>query len=81
MKQQLQGIDEVVEVRGLGLMIGIELNHEAQIPLMELQKEGLLVLTAGPNVLRLLPPLTVSKEEMDVAILKICKVLTVKATA
>ena len=81
MKQQLQGIDEVVEVRGLGLMIGIELNHEAQSPLMELQKEGLLVLTAGPNVLRLLPPLTVSKEEMDVAISKICKVLTLKATA
>ncbi len=81
LKQQLQGIDEVVEVRGLGLMIGIELNHEAQSPLMELQKEGLLVLTAGPNVLRLLPPLTVSKEEMDVAISKICKVLTLKTTA
>ena len=43
---------------------------------MELQKEGVLVLTAGPNVLRLLPALTVTKEEMDLAIAQICKVLT-----
>ena len=76
LKKQLQGVDEVVEVRGLGLMIGIELNHEAQSTLMELQKEGVLVLTAGPNVLRLLPALTVTKEEMDLAIAQICKVLT-----
>ena len=63
LKKQLQGVDEVVEVRGLGLMIGIELNHEAQSTLMELQKEGVLVLTAGPNVLRLLPALTVTKKK------------------
>ena len=76
LKKQLQDADEVVEVRGLGLMIGIELNHEAQGALMELQKAGVLVLTAGPNVLRLLPALTVSKEEMDLAIAQIGKVLT-----
>ncbi len=76
LKKQLQGVDEVVEVRGLGLMVGIELTHEAQSTLMELQKEGVLVLTAGPNVLRLLPALTVTKEEMDLAIAQICKVLT-----
>lgn len=76
LKKQLLGADEVVEVRGLGLMVGIELKHEAQSTLMELQKEGLLVLTAGPNVIRLLPALTVTKEEMDLAIAQICKVLT-----
>lgn len=75
LKKQLQGVNEVVEIRGLGLMIGIELQHEAQSVLMELQKEGLLVLTAGPNVLRLLPALTVSNEEIDLAIAKISKVL------
>lgn len=79
LKKQLHGADEVVEVRGLGLMVGIELKHEAQSALMELQKEGVLVLTAGPNVLRLLPALTVTKEEMDLAIAQISKVLT-KAT-
>lgn len=80
LKKNLQGIDEVVEVRGLGLMIGIELNHNAQSTLLALQKEGLLVLTAGPNVLRLLPPLTVSKEEMDLAIEKISKQLSLTKT-
>ena len=79
LKKQLQGVDEIVDIRGLGLMIGIELNHEAKGALMELQKEGVLVLTAGPNVLRLLPALTVSKEEIDLAIAQIGKVLT-KAT-
>ena len=79
LKKQLQAVDEIVDIRGLGLMIGIELNHEAKDALMELQKEGVLVLTAGPNVLRLLPALTVSKEEIDLAIAQIGKVLT-KAT-
>ena len=63
LKKQLQAVDEIVDIRGLGLMIGIELNHEAKDALMELQKEGVLVLTAGPNVLRLLPALTVSKKK------------------
>lgn len=78
LKKQLQGVNEVVEIRGLGLMIGIELQHEAQSVLMELQKEGLLVLTAGPNVLRLLPALNVSNEEIDLAIAKISNVLAMK---
>jgi acetylornithine/N-succinyldiaminopimelate aminotransferase len=71
LREKLQGIEEVVSVRGMGLMIGIELNHDAAGVLQKLQKEGLLVLTAGPNVLRLLPPLTVTKEELDLAIEKI----------
>lgn len=75
LKKQLYGAEEVVEVRGLGLMVGIELNHEAQSTLLELQKDGLLVLTAGPNVLRLLPALTVSQDEIDLAIAKISNVL------
>ena len=59
--------------RGLGLMIGIEVkpghtNREIAERLME---NGLLVLTAGPAI-RLLPPLTITKDEMDkgLAILK-----------
>ncbi|AZV41679.1 acetylornithine transaminase [Peribacillus asahii] len=73
----LQGNKQVVEVRGLGMLIGIELTHEAQSTLEALQQDGLLVLTAGPNVLRLLPALTVSKEEIDLAVEKISKVLSV----
>lgn len=58
----------ICEVRGMGLMIGIVLDK----PAAELRKitedNGLLTLTAGENILRLLPPLNISKEEIDIAI-------------
>ncbi len=55
-------------IRHKGLMVGIEFSEEV-VPLMaELRKNGLIVLNAGPHVLRLLPPLTVTKEEIDQAI-------------
>jgi acetylornithine aminotransferase len=76
----LNGIEEVKEIRGLGMMIGIECKQDVQVFLMELQKEGLLVLSAGPKVLRLLPSLTVSESEIDMAINKIKKVLAIKQT-
>jgi len=56
----------VKEIRGRGLMWGIELKD---IKVRELQEElieeGVLVLSAGENVLRLLPPLIVTKEELE----------------
>lgn len=66
--------DEIVDVRGKGLMIGIEIKGSAS----ELEKlaarKGLLVLTAGEHVIRLLPPLVITKEEIDkgLKILKEC---------
>ncbi|MED4694213.1 acetylornithine transaminase [Peribacillus frigoritolerans] len=76
----LDGIEEVKEIRGLGMMVGIECKQDVQVFLMELQEEGLLVLSAGPKVLRLLPSLTVSESEIDTAIKKIKKVLAIKQT-
>jgi acetylornithine aminotransferase len=76
----LNGIEEVKEIRGLGMMVGIECKQDVQVFLMELQEEGLLVLSAGPKVLRLLPSLTVSESEIDTAINKIKKVLAIKQT-
>lgn len=75
LQNRLKGQSTIKEVRGLGLMIGIELTEQAAPYLEALQKEGLLTLVAGPNVLRLLPPLTVTREEMDCAISKICEIL------
>lgn len=69
-------LDNVVEVRGLGLMIGIEVKNTTPA---EVQKaainKGLLVLTAGNKVVRLLPPLTISKEEIKDGINKLIEVL------
>lgn len=76
----LKDSEEVKEIRGLGMMVGIECKQDVQSFLMELQEDGLLVLSAGPNVLRLLPPLTATKSGIDTAIKKIKKVLAIKQT-
>lgn len=70
----LQSIESPIirEVRGLGLMIGIELKERAMPTVQALTGQGVQVLTAGPTVLRLLPPLTISEGELA----KIVKALT-----
>jgi acetylornithine/succinyldiaminopimelate/putrescine aminotransferase len=53
------------EVRGLGLMIGIETKFDVYNILMECMEKGVLVLDAGRNVIRLLPPLVIEKQQID----------------
>ncbi len=60
--------DFVTEIRGCGLMLGIACKAEVAANITKLRENGLLVLQAGPNVIRLLPPLTVTYEEMDEAV-------------
>lgn len=61
----------IKDVRGDGFMIGLEMQGDSARYIMSLQEKGLLVLTAGPNVVRLLPPLTVTKEELCIALERI----------
>ena len=56
---------KVREVRGMGLLIGLELKERVQPFLPMLMDRGVLALPAGPNVLRLLPPLVISYEQID----------------
>lgn len=57
------------EVRGLGLMIGIDLKEKAQKYLQALQDQHrILALLAGPTVMRFLPPLTLTSKDVDRAI-------------
>ena len=65
------GLDElkdkhkiIREVRGKGLMIGVELKFEVKDILMEGIKNGLLLLYSGRNILRFLPPLVISEEDV-----------------
>ncbi|EQE93585.1 aspartate aminotransferase family protein [Clostridioides difficile] len=58
----------VLKTKGIGLMIGIETNIESSIIEEKARKKGLLILTAGKNVLRFLPPLTISYKEIDEAL-------------
>lgn len=64
------------EIRGLGLMIGIELKEKAGPYAQRLMEEGVLVLLAGNTVLRLLPPLTIEKAELDLVADRIAAVLS-----
>ncbi len=68
LKDKLQNIDGVKSVRGLGLMIGIELEkdnaHDIAVKCVE---NGLLIITAK-NLLRMLPPLNISYEQLDEAV-------------
>lgn len=73
----LSGNPIVTNVRGMGLMIGIELSDRQLLELAidKLQQKNVLVLKAGSTVLRLLPPLTITENELTEGIEKIDQVL------
>lgn len=66
--------DAIVAVRGRGLMWGIELSGPAQPVIERALARGLLLMTAGPTVIRLLPPLVITEDELaeGLAILESC---------
>jgi acetylornithine/LysW-gamma-L-lysine aminotransferase len=57
--------EKIREARGLGLMLGIELKEKAGPYVQHLTERGVLVLLAGATVIRLLPPLVITREEID----------------
>ncbi|XME00976.1 aspartate aminotransferase family protein [Lachnospiraceae bacterium C1.1] len=61
----------IKEVRGEGFMRGIELDMPAGDLVKDAQKEGLLVITAGSNIIRIVPPLVFEKKDID----EMCSVL------
>ena len=64
LRAKLKGFDSVKRVTGLGLMIGLEVEKPAKEIAQNCLKRGLLVLTAHEKV-RIVPPLNISKTEMD----------------
>lgn len=64
------------QLKGRGLMVGIELNEEAGPFLAKAREQGLLILTAGTHVIRLLPPLTVTEDEIEKAVAVLTHILT-----
>ena len=70
----------IEEVRGIGLLIGLKLFNNQIKFIKKLEKNKLLTIKAAENVVRILPPLNVSKSEVDLAIQiirKVCKELEV----
>jgi acetylornithine/LysW-gamma-L-lysine aminotransferase len=55
---------KIREVRGLGLIVGIELKEKAGPYIQQLMERGILVLGAGPTVIRYLPPLVIERDDL-----------------
>jgi acetylornithine/LysW-gamma-L-lysine aminotransferase len=67
--EELQAKYNIVkEVRGLGLMLGMEFRFDVRNIILKTMDRGVLVLEAGRNVLRFLPPLVIEKEQIDKAV-------------
>jgi acetylornithine aminotransferase len=71
----LGGLPGVAEVRGRGLLVGALLERPAAEVVDGCREQGVLVLSAGPDVLRLTPPLTIGRAEVDEALAAIRAVL------
>ncbi|SEO17104.1 acetylornithine aminotransferase [Amphibacillus marinus] len=63
--------EDIVEIRGSGFLIGIKVSTKAIDYVNKARAAGLLILVAGPQVIRILPPLNTTKQEIDQA----CKIL------
>ena len=77
---RLRDVDSPIvrEVRGLGLMVAIELKRRARPYLAALMERGVLALSAGPIVMRFLPPLVISQEELETVVQAVEEVLSSK---
>ena len=64
----------IKEVRGIGLLLGLQLYTDQSKFIKKLEDNKLLTMRAGENVVRILPPLNVKKQEIDLAIKIIRKV-------
>lgn len=60
--------NRIIEIRGMGLMQGIEFNREIKDLVQICMQHGLLVIGAGANVLRFVPPLNITKGDIDRAV-------------
>ena len=61
----LAGSNQVKEIRGLGLMIAVELDHDAPELVEKALDKGVLINVTQGNIVRLLPPLTLTDSEAD----------------
>ncbi|UCH88345.1 MAG: aspartate aminotransferase family protein [Thermoplasmata archaeon] len=75
--ESLRNLDSprVREARGLGLMLGLELKTKSAGHLKELMQNGVLALPAGKNVMRFLPPLVITKDQINFVIEKLEQVI------
>lgn len=76
LKIEIQPLRIVRELRGLGLMLAIDLRLKHKDFIIKAMEQGLLLLTSGSTTLRMLPPLLLSREEIDQIILILKRILS-----
>ncbi|MED4603333.1 acetylornithine transaminase [Paenibacillus validus] len=81
LKSRLAGNPLVETIRGLGMLIGIQLTGSGAELIKSIHEQGVLVVPAGPNVIRLAPSLLISKEDIDRGLDTICQTLAKAAAA
>jgi acetylornithine/LysW-gamma-L-lysine aminotransferase len=69
---------QIRQVRGLGLMVAVELKGRAAPYLAQLAERGVLALSAGANVMRFLPPLVIDAQDIDTVVEQVASVLGAK---
>jgi acetylornithine/LysW-gamma-L-lysine aminotransferase len=69
-------IPSVREVRGMGLMTGIEMKQKVAPYIKALQEKNIIALNAGMTVIRLLPPLVISYQQIDKVVDTLAEVLS-----
>jgi acetylornithine aminotransferase len=74
-KRRLEGTDEVLEIRGAGLMIGIELSQPCAELVERGVRDGILINVTADSVVRLLPPLVLSDSEAEQIVEKVCTLI------
>ena len=60
--------NRIIETRGLGLILGIEFSQDVKDLVLICMQKGLLLIGAGPKVLRFVPPLNINRAEVDQAV-------------
>ncbi len=80
LRRELAGVDGVVEVRGTGLMIGIELARPCGQVVGQALKAGLVVNVTADTVVRLLPPLILTREQAELAVATLAPIVRDAAT-
>ena len=75
LNNNLEEQEGIIDIRGRGLMIGIELNKDCSVLFQTALEEGLLINVTNKNIIRLLPPLIISSVEADIIVNKLSKLI------
>ena len=83
LRDQLQAAlpQDQFTIRGAGLLLGVECQNEVAPFIQQAEAAGLLLVQAGTHVIRLLPPLTVTNEEIDKAVAILASILLTEKAA